>query len=109
MRITVVGSVVADLPTQLLVMLGSWSLRGPAPIMIHPGGKHSRRGPAPIVIHLGLERRVVPTRRTHFDGRTWPVRLPIGILYLHGTRARRFVTFAQRSAPIVIHPGSDVP
>ena len=58
--------------------------------MIDPGDKHSIWGPAPIVIHLGLEPRVVPTRRMkgmHFDGRTWPIRLPIGILYLHGTRA----------------------
>ena len=27
--------------------------RGPAPIMIHPGGKHPRRGLAPIMIHPG--------------------------------------------------------
>ena len=48
--------------------------------MIHLGGKHSGRGPAPIVVHLSFEPRAVPTRRmkgTHFDGRTWPVRLPI--------------------------------
>ena len=73
--------------------------------MIHPGGpggKHSRRGPTPIVIHLGLEPRRM--KGTHFDGRTWPVRLPHRYILLAWNTYVTFPNLCAKVANIIVDP-----